>query len=95
MEGADMMEIIVAMFGVGLGLSMLSMGLLIAYYGSSKTQKVGFLFLLVAVALFYFLYVYENYTVGVELHNSLLAFIGGMLGGILGIIAFLVAIIKS
>jgi len=31
----------------------------------------------------------------VELHNSLLAFIGGMLGGILGIIAFLVAIIKS
>ena len=37
MEGADMMEIIVAMFGVGLGLSMLGMGLLIAYYGSSKT----------------------------------------------------------
>ena len=95
MEDADMMEIIVAMFGVGLGLSMLGMGLLIAYYGSSKTQKVGFLFLLVAVALFYFLYVYENYTVGVELHNSLLAFIGGMLGGILGIIAFLGAIIKS
>ena len=95
MEDADMMEIIVAMFGVGLGLSMLGMGLLIAYYGSSKTQKVGFLFLLVAMALFYFLYVYENYTVGVELHNSLLAFIGGMLGGILGIIAFLVAIIKS
>ena len=95
MEGADMMEIIVAMFGVGLGLSMLGMGLLIAYYGSSKTRNVGFLFLLVAVVLFYFLYDDEKYTVGVELHNSLLAFIGGMLGGILGIIAFLVAIIKS
>ena len=56
MEGADMMEIIVAMFGVGLGLSMLGMGLLIAYYGSSKTRNVGFLFLLVGVVLFYFLY---------------------------------------
>ena len=98
MEDADMMEIIVAMFGVGLGLSMLGMGLLIAYYGSSKTRNVGFLFLLVAVVLFYLLYdddLLGKYTVGVELHNSLLAFIGGMLGGILGIIAFLVAIIKS
>ena len=90
---ADMMEIIMAMFIVGAELSMLSMGLLIAYYGSSKTRNVGFLFLLVAVGLCYYLMT----TTGdaVELHNSLLAFIGGMLGGILGIIAFLVAIIKS
>ena len=90
---ADMMEIIVAMFIVGAELAMLGMGLLIAYYGSSKTRNVGFLFLLVAVGLCY--YLITTTSDAVELHNSLLAFIGGMLGGILGIIAFLVAIIKS
>ena len=90
---ANMMEIIIAMFIVGAELSMLSMGLLIAYYGSSKTRNVGFLFLLVAVGLCY--YLITTTSDAVELHNSLLAFIGGMLGGILGIIAFLVAIIKS
>ena len=90
---ADMMEIIIAMFIVGAELSMLSMGLLIAYYGSSKTRNVGFLFLLVAVGLCYYLMTTTDDAV--ELHNSLLAFIGGMLGGMLGIIAFLVAIIKS
>ena len=90
---ADMMEIIVAMFIVGAELAMLGMGLLIAYYGSSKTRNVGFLFLLIAVGLCYYLMTATSDTV--ELHNSLLAFIGGMLGGMLGIIAFLVAIIKS
>ena len=90
---ANMMEIIVAMFIAGVELSMLGMGLLIAYYGSSKTRNVGFLFLLVAVGLCY--YLMTTTSDYVELHNSLLAFVGGMLGGILGIIAFLVAIIKS
>lgn len=90
---ADMMEIIVAMFIVGAELAMLGMGLLIAYYGSSKTRNVGFLFLLIAVGLCY--YLMTTTSDAVELHNSLLAFIGGMLGGMLGIIAFLVAIIKS
>ena len=90
---ADMMEIIVAMFIVGAELAMLGMGLLIAYYGSSKTRNVGFLFLLIAGGLCYYLMTATPDVV--ELHNSLLAFIGGMLGGILGIIAFLVAIIKS
>ena len=90
---ADMMEIIVAMFIVGAELAMLGMGLLIAYYGSSKTRNVGFLFLLVAVGLCYYLMTATGDAV--EIHNSLLAFVGGMLGGILGIIAFLVAIIKS
>ena len=52
---ADMMEIIVAMFIVGAELAMLGMGLLIAYYGSSKTRNVGFLFLLIAVGLCYYL----------------------------------------
>ena len=89
---AEMMEIIVAMFIVGAELSMLGMGLLIAYYGSSKTRNAGFLFLILGLGLGYYLT-----TTGdtVELHNSLLAFIGGMLGGMLGIIVFLVAIIKS
>ena len=90
---ADMMEIIVAMFIVGAELAMLGMGLLIAYYGSSKTRNVGFLFLLVAIGLCYYLMTATGDAV--EIHNSLLAFVGGMLGGILGIIAFLVAIIKS
>ena len=89
---ADYAEIAIIMGIVGAMLSMLGMGLLIAYYGSSKTRNVGFLFLLLGLLLGYYLT-----TTGdtVELHNSLLAFVGGMLGGILGIIAFLVAIIKS
>lgn len=85
-------EIAIIMGITGVMLSMLGMGLLIAYYGSSKTRNVGFLFLLLGLLLGYYLT-----TTGdtVELHNSLLAFVGGMLGGVLGIIAFLVAIIKS
>ena len=90
---AEMTEIIVAMFIAGAELSMLGMGLLIAYYGSSKTRNVGFLFLLVAVGLCYYLMTTTDDAV--ELHNSLLAFIGGIIGGVLGIVAFLVAIIKS
>ena len=90
---AEMMEIIVAMFLAGAELSMLGMGLLIAYYGTSKTRNVGFLFLLIAGGLCYYLMTATGDAV--EIHNSLLAFVGGMLGGILGIIAFLVAIIKS
>ena len=89
---AEYAEIAVIMGITGVMLSMLGMGLLIAYYGSSQTRNVGFLFLLLGLLLGYYLT-----TTGdtVELHNSLLAFVGGMLGGILGIIAFLVAIIKS
>jgi hypothetical protein len=85
-------EIAIIMGITGVMLSMLGMGLLIAYYGSSKTRNVGFLFLLLGLLLGYYLT-----TTGdtVELHNSLLAFVGGILGGILGIIAFLMAIIKS
>ena len=89
---AEYADIAIIMGITGAMLSMLGMGLLIAYYGSSKTRNAGFLFLILGLGLGYYLT-----TTGdtVELHNSLLAFIGGMLGGILGIIAFLVAIIKS
>ena len=89
---AEYAEIAVTMGIVGMMISMLGMGLLIAYYGSSKTRNVGFLFLIVGLGLGYYLTTTGD---AVEIHNSLLAFIGGMLGGIIGIIAFLVAIIKS
>ena len=89
---AEYAEIAVTMGIVGMMISMLGMGLLIAYYGSSKTRNVGFLFLFVGLGLGYYLTTTGD---AVEVHNSLLAFIGGMLGGIIGIVAFLVAIIKS
>ncbi|MEC9332761.1 MAG: hypothetical protein VYA07_01760 [Candidatus Thermoplasmatota archaeon] len=89
---AEYADIAIIMGITGAMLSMLGMGLLIAYYGSSKTRNAGFFFLILGLGLGYYLT-----TTGdtVELHNSLLAFIGGMLGGMLGIIVFLVAIIKS
>jgi len=88
-----MMEIVISMGIFGVMLSMLGMGLLIAYYGSSKTRNVGFIFLVIGVVLAY--YLVEMDTSDVAFWNGVLAFLGGMVGGILGIIVFLVAIIKS
>ena len=88
-----MMNIVISMGLVGAMLSMLGMGLLIAYYGSSKTRNVGFGFLIVGVGLAY--YLVEIDTSNVAFWNGMLAFAGGMIGGIIGIIVFLVAIIKS
>jgi len=88
-----MMDIIISMGLVGAMLSMVGMGLLIAYYGSSKTRNVGFVFLLIGAGLAY--YLIEMDTSDVAFWNGMLAFIGGMAGGIIGIIIFLVAIIKS
>ena len=89
-------ELIISMGLVGVMLSMLFMGLLIAYYGSSKTRNVGFVFLVVGAGLAYYLaemgmdaYPNESFM------NGMLAFVGGMIGGVIGIIVFLVAIIKS
>ena len=86
-------DIVISMGLVGVMLAMLGMGLLIAYYGSSKTRNVGVLFLGLGVGLAY--YLIEMDTSDVAFWNSMLAFVGGMVGGMLGIIAFLVAIIKS
>jgi len=88
-----MMDIIISMGLVGAMLSMIGMGLLIAYYGSSKTRNVGIVFLLIGVGLAY--YLIEMDTSDVAFWNGMLAFVGGMVGGIIGIIVFLVAIIKS
>ena len=89
-----MMDIVISMGLVGVMLSMLGMGLLIAYYGSSKTRNVGFLFLIVGAGIAYYITLPETYA-DVAFWNGMLAFAGGMIGGIIGIIVFLVAIIKS
>ena len=88
-----MMDIAISMGLIGVMLSMLGMGLLIAYYGSSKTRNVGFVFLLAGIGLAY--YLVEMDTSDVSFLNGMLAFVGGMVGGIIGIVVFLVAIIKS
>jgi len=90
---AETTEVAISMLIVGAALSMLLMGLLISYYGSSKTRNVGFLFLVLGAGLAY--YVTSMAYDTVVFMNSILAFIGGMVGGIIGIIIFLVAIIKS
>lgn len=89
---AETSEIAISMLMVGASLSMLLMGLLISYYGSSKTRNVGFVFLILGAALIYYA---TSMPYDVIFMNSILAFIGGMLGGIIGIVIFLVAIIKS
>ena len=87
------MDIAISMGLIGVMLSMLGMGLLIAYYGSSKTRNVGLVFLLAGIGLAY--YLVEMDTSDVSFLNGMLAFVGGMVGGIIGIVVFLVAIIKS
>ena len=87
------MDIIISMGLTGAMLAMLGMGLLISYYGSSKTRNVGLFFLVVGIGLAYYITSIDDSTV--HFGNAFIAFIGGMLGGIIGIIVFLVAIIKS
>ena len=89
---ASLQDIAVSMGLTGAMLSMLLMGLLIAYYGSTKTRTAGFAFLAVGAALAYFTLM--NFD-DVHFGNAFISFLGGMIGGILGIIVFLVAIIKS
>ena len=90
-------DLIISMGSVGLMLSMFFMGLLISYYGSSKTRTVGFIFLIVGVIVAFVISPDPgmNYFADVSFMNGTLAFIGGIIGGIIGIIAFLGAIIKS
>ena len=90
---AETSDVAISMLMVGASLSMLLMGLLISYYGSSKTRNVGLIFLIVGAALIYYVTTMAYDTV--VFMNSILAFVGGMIGGIVGIIIFLIAIIKS
>ena len=68
-----MMDIVISMGLVGVMLSMLGMGLLIAYYGSSKTRNVGFVFLIVGAGLAYYLA-----EMGMDAHPTV-SFMNGML----------------
>ena len=90
---AETSDIAISMLMVGASLSMLLMGFLISYYGSSKTRNVGLIFLIVGAALMYYVTTMAYDTV--VFMNSILAFVGGMIGGIIGIVIFLIAIIKS
>ena len=90
-------DLIMSMGSVGFMLSMFFMGLLISYYGSSKTITVGFVFLIVGAVVAFVISPNPgmDYFTDVSFMNGMLAFVGGMIGGIIGIIVFLVAIIKS
>jgi MFS family permease len=90
-------DLIMSMGSVGFMLSMFFMGLLISYYGSSKTRTVGFVFLIMGAALAFAISPDPglNYFADTSFMNGMLAFVGGMIGGIIGIVVFLVAIIKS
>ena len=89
---ASLQDIAVSMGLTGAMLSMLLMGLLRAYYGSTKTRTAGFGFLVVGAVLAYL--TLTNFD-DVHFGNAFISFLGGMIGGILGIVVFLVAIIKS
>jgi len=90
-------DLIISMGSVGFMLSMFFMGLLISYYGSSKTKTVGFVFLIVGAVVAFVISPDPgmDYFTDVSFMNGILAFVGGMIGGIIGIIGFLAAIIKS
>jgi len=88
-----MIDIVISMGLTGAMLAMLGMGLLISYYGSSKTRNVGLFFLVIGIGLAYYITSIDDSTV--HFGNAFIAFIGGMLGGIIGIVVFLIAIIKS
>ena len=66
---ADYAEIAIIMGIVGAMLSMLGMGLLIAYYGSSKTRNVGFVFLVFGLILAYYLST-TQFATGIHWRNA-------------------------
>ena len=63
---AETSDIAISMLMVGASLSMLLMGLLISYYGSSKTRNVGLIFLIVGAALIYYVTTMAYDTVGIH-----------------------------
>ncbi len=93
------MTLALTMFTVGFAIVMFGMGALVAYYGSKKTRNAGFAFILIgAVATWYWnaqARVAGGAWVDVAMLDSLLAVAGGFAGAIVGVIIFLVAIIKS
>ena len=92
------MTLALALFTVGFAVVMLGMGALVAYYGSKKTRNAGFAFILIGVIDFWY-WNMQSVTGGawaeVAMLDSLLAVAGGFAGAIVGVIIFLIAIIKS
>jgi len=92
------MTLALTLFTVGFAIVLLGMGALVAYYGSKKTRNAGFGFILLgAVATWY--WNSQSLAGGawaeVAMMDSMLAVTGGFAGAIVGVIIFLVAIIKS
>ena len=92
------MTLALTLFTVGFAIVMLGMGALVAYYGSKKTRNAGFAFILIGVIDFWY-WNMQSVTGGawaeVAMLDSLLAVAGGFAGAIVGVIIFLIAIIKS
>ena len=92
------MTLALTLFTVGFAIVMLGMGALVAYYGSKKTRNTGFAFILIGVIDFWY-WNMQSVTGGawaeVAMLDSLLAVAGGFTGAIVGVIIFLIAIIKS
>ena len=92
------MTLALALFTVGFAVVMLGMGALVAYYGSKKTRNAGFAFILIGAVDFWYWNMQSvagGAWAGVAMLDSLLAVAGGFAGAIVGVIIFLVAIIKS
>ena len=92
------MTLALALFTVGFAVVMLGMGALVAYYGSKKTRNAGFAFILIVAVDFWYWNMQSvagGAWAGVAMLDSLLAVAGGFAGAIVGVIIFLVAIIKS
>ena len=92
------MTLALTLFTVGFAIVLLGMGALVAYYGSKKTRNAGFGFILLgAVATWY--WNSQSLAGGawaeVAMLDSMLAVAGGFAGAMVGVIIFLVAIIKS
>ena len=92
------MTLALTLFTVGFAIVLLGMGALVAYYGSKKTRNAGFVFILLGAIAFWY---WNSQSLageawaGVAMVDSLLAVAGGFAGAIVGVIIFLVAIIKS
>ena len=92
------MTLALTLFTVGFAIVLRGMGALVAYYGSKKTRNAGFGFILLgAVATWY--WNSQSLAGGawaeVAMLDSMLAVAGGFAGAMVGVIIFLVAIIKS
>jgi hypothetical protein len=92
------MTLALTLFTVGFAIVLLGMGALVAYYGSKKTRNAGFGFILLGVVATWY-WNSQSLAGGawaeVAMMDSMLAVTGGFAGAIVGVIIFLVAIIKS